>query len=359
MLNTTADILKSIFPEIGVSLNSGVLSVYYTTTENYHDDLSDVVSGDVMISDGDYIRACKIINKLRESYPSAILYLDSENLGATGSKIHYGYFKNMLNEHLIPYTESTEAIQAETRIVLSVISSPEREGEFMRLHKDGNTIFMSFIYALRKEEGDNFHTISDVAHKKTKEWIKVDDLPYRWLYNYTPIRYGNETGLKIVDGERHLLWNFKEGFNEGDDPTIVNIISSEVSELIYNVFGEENISSVVFICIPTGIGMPMKITCVDDSRDAQRYSDRFSILSNRICNQLGIVNGMSYVSYKEGKPYFDEEYLKGKNIILFDDVLTRGTTAVRVRDELNALGANVLFLVCIAKTKKREVDEKQ
>lgn len=351
MLNNTADILKSMFPEIGVSLNSGVLSIYYTTTENYQDDLSEVVSGNVMISDEDYVRACKIINKLRESYPSAILYLDDQNLGDTGSKMHYGYFKKILNDRLIPYTESIEAIKAETTIVLSVISSPERQDEFLRLHQDENIVFMSFIYALCKEEGDNFHAISDVAHKKTKEWIKVDDLPYRWLYNYTPIRYANEAGLKIVDGERRLLWNFKEGFKEGDDPTIVNIISSEVSEVIYNVFGEENISSVVFICIPTGIGMPMKITCVDDFRDAQRYSDRFSILSNRICNQLGIVNGMSYVSYKEGKPFFDEEHLKGKNIILFDDVLTRGTTAVRVRDELNALGANVMFLICIAKTK--------
>jgi hypothetical protein len=67
MLNNTADILKSMFPEIGVSLNSGVLSIYYTTTENYQDDLSEVVSGNVMISDEDYVRACKIINKLRES----------------------------------------------------------------------------------------------------------------------------------------------------------------------------------------------------------------------------------------------------------------------------------------------------
>jgi hypothetical protein len=163
MLNNTADILKSMFPEIGVSLNSGVLSVYYTTTENYHDDLSDVVSGDVMISDGDYIRACKIINKLRESYPSAILYLDSENLGATGSKIHYGYFKNMLNEHLIPYTESTEAIQAETRIVLSVISSPEREGEFLRLHQDEN------IYTFL-ERRPNIHHI---AHQSNKSGSKI------------------------------------------------------------------------------------------------------------------------------------------------------------------------------------------
>lgn len=350
MLNNTADILKSVFPEIGVSLNSGVLSVYYTTTENYHDDLSDVVSGDVMISDGDYVRACKIINKLRESYPSAILYLDSENLGATGSKIHYGYFKNMLNEHLIPYTESLEAIQEETVIVLSVISSPERQDEFIRLHQGVNAIFMSFIFALCKEVGGDFQAISDAARKKTKEWIKVDDLPYRWLYNYTPIRYGNEAGLKIVDGERRLLWNFKEGFKEGDDPTIVNIISSEVAEVISSVFGGENISPVVFICIPTGIGMPGKVTSLDDCRDAQRYSDRFSILSNRICEQLGIVNGMSHVTYKEGTPVFDEEFLRGKNIILFDDVLTKGTTAVRVKEKLKEIGANVLFLICIART---------
>ena len=44
---------------------------------------------------------------------------------------------------------------------------------------------------------------------------------------------------------------------------------------------------------------------------------------------------------------FDEEYFKGKNILLFDDLLTRGDSMRKFGRKLTSLGANVIAGVLI------------
>ena len=46
----------------------------------------------------------------------------------------------------------------------------------------------------------------------------------------------------------------------------------------------------------------------------------------------------------------DPEFFEGKNVILFDDLITTGATANEFAEELEAVGANVLGAMFLART---------
>lgn len=46
----------------------------------------------------------------------------------------------------------------------------------------------------------------------------------------------------------------------------------------------------------------------------------------------------------------DPDFFNGKNVILFDDLITTGTTAETFAEELEAVGANVLGAMFLART---------
>lgn len=48
--------------------------------------------------------------------------------------------------------------------------------------------------------------------------------------------------------------------------------------------------------------------------------------------------------------HFDENFFKGRYILLFDDVITKGNSMLRFKLKLEALGATVIAGVSIGKT---------
>ena len=338
MFDNLENILLTDFPELGINRSSGVTSLYYTDTSEYQVMLSDIVNGDLLISEEDYRYMCDVVSKIREYYANAVVYLEFGNIGTEGAKIHIDYLKVFLKRYNITVVEDFDAIDdGAPVIVLNIISTPSRHKEFLKVNPTRECLFLSFILEQVVSKDDASLRLLEIAQENTKHWVRVEELPYTWLFKYTPISHGREDFFTVVESERRLIWDFKDGFREGMDPSKVDIICSGVGETIYNVFGEEDISSLVFMCIP----------------NPRKYYERFGILSSRICEQYGIINGMDYVRCEDGRHVFDEDFLKGKNVILFDDIITRGETAVQISKELKELGANVFFLVCISKTVRR------
>lgn len=356
MFDNLENILLTDFPDLGINRSSGVTSLYYTDTSEYQVMLSDIVNGDLLISEEDYRYMCDVVSKIREYYANAVVYLESGNIGTEGAKIHIDYLKVFLKRYNITVVEDFDAIDdGAPVIVLNIISTPSRHKEFLKENPTRECLFLSFILEQVVSKDDASLRLLEIAQENTKHWVRVEELPYTWLFNYTPLSHGREDYFKVVEGERRLIWDFKtDGFKEGIDPSKVNIICSGVGEIIYNVFGKEDISSLVFMCIPNGMAVyQLGSRKLPESFDTQRYFERFGILSSRICEQYGIINGMDYVRCEDGCHVFDEDFLRGKNVILFDDIITQGKTAVQVSKELKKLGANVLFLVCISKTVRR------
>lgn len=352
MFDNLENILLTDFPDLGINRSSSVTSLYYTDTSEYQVMLSDIVNGDLLISEEDYRYMCDVVSKLREYYANAVVYLESGNIGTEGAKIHIDYLKVFLKRYNITVVEDFDAIDdGAPVIVFNIISTPSRHKEFFKENPTRECLFLSFILEQVVSKDDASLRLSEMAQENTKHWARVEELPYNWLCNYTPLSHGKGDFFTVVEGERRLIWGFKDGFREGMDPSKVDIICSGVGEIIYNVFGEEDISSLVFMCIPNGIGLDSHKT--QGFFDPRKYYERFGILSSRICEQYGIINGMDYVRCEDGRHVFDEDFLRGKNVILFDDIITRGKTAVQVSKELKELGSNVLFLVCISKTVRR------
>ena len=48
---------------------------------------------------------------------------------------------------------------------------------------------------------------------------------------------------------------------------------------------------------------------------------------------------------------FDNDFFRGKNVLLFDDVVTKGGTMLRYKDVLRDKGATVIGGICLGKTK--------
>ena len=46
----------------------------------------------------------------------------------------------------------------------------------------------------------------------------------------------------------------------------------------------------------------------------------------------------------------DKSYFAGKKVVVFDDIVTHGTTMSKMIDALNKCGATVLFIISLAKT---------
>jgi hypothetical protein len=257
MFDSLYNSIQNDFPELGIYKKAGVTSLYYSETGQYYDMLSGIVNGNILISEEDYMYISTVVQKIQEYNEKAILYLDSTPTGIPGSKLHFDYLKIFLKRFKIEYVESLDLIPEDNAaIVLNIISTPEYYQEFVATCPDRDYIFISFIFEVSVGTDDSSLKLKEIANKKTIGWEKVKDLPYNWLYNYTPKSYTSK--IKVLDGERRLLWQFKDGFKEGCDPSKVNIICSGMAEIVYNVFGNEDISSIVFVCIPTGIGLPLQ-----------------------------------------------------------------------------------------------------
>lgn len=95
---------------------------------------------------------------------------------------------------------------------------------------------------------------------------------------------------------------------------------------------------------------------------------RYKAFCERVCELTGVINGYDHVKVTGGRLAihenrklekeirkvsiieFDEIWFNGKNIVTFDDVITRGITWATYSDQLENLGAYVLSGIFLAKT---------
>lgn len=161
-----------------------------------------------------------------------------------------------------------------------------------------------------------------------------------YVYDYFPKnRYGNDVDKEISD-IRELVYDFKDGYNSSD---VGNIISDCIQK------EKINLRNSCFVIIPAST--------------PEKTEDRFSYFCQIVCESIKVKNSFDAITSvpraatkgtSEGNKIkhftFNNSFYKNKNVILFDDIRTSGTSYIQVLTELMNTGARNVTGVFLAKT---------
>lgn len=188
---------------------------------------------------------------------------------------------------------------------------------------------------------------------------KIGSLHFFYLYKYYPYDEINDQTLAQTDiGNRYLIWDFKNSPDKERKPEDVlrarNIIIERLCQLLSKI--DKDWSNVVLLCLPAST--------------QEAYEARYKEFSDTLCNRMGLINGYEYIHYIEdgtpkheggdGKPIYDIDYekLNNKEVIILDDVITRGYTILHFKSRLELMDINVIAGICIGKTfHQKDVDD--
>jgi len=180
----------------------------------------------------------------------------------------------------------------------------------------------------RNELKAKFHYISLGGH----------NVAYRYDY-YPKNRYPSVDAS--AEANRHAVWNFKDGAS--------SIGVSILSDFLEGNFSESQMRSLTLCVIPAST----------QSKNITRYSS----MCRQICEKYSLTNGFNFIQIVYDRADSREQKssntianlsfsnsVYGKDIILFDDITTRGTSFVQVANELKNKGARSVYGVFIGRT---------
>lgn len=165
-------------------------------------------------------------------------------------------------------------------------------------------------------------------------------MKYYYTMEYLPVRYDG-TSEQIAN--RKAVWNFKDGCASDK---IISDLASKVE-----VIAGYNKSNYVICFVPASTGW--------------KTQRRYSAVANKLQQRTGVAATLcaitkpqdseaGHISGKTADPSadfsFSSEYFRGKNVILVDDVITRGRTLSTTGDRLLSRGANSVTGLVVAKT---------
>lgn len=170
--------------------------------------------------------------------------------------------------------------------------------------------------------------------------------PMTCLMDYYPLRIKN---VSLVDKlVRRLVYDFKDGKSFE-----VDVFARETADNLIRMYGTE-CSDIVFSCVPAS--------------SAEKNEIRYKSFCEKVCELTGAVNGYEHVRVvgerlaihenrskeKEIREVniieFDESWFKGRKVVLFDDVITRGISYATYAGRLESIGAEVLGGIFLART---------
>ena len=165
------------------------------------------------------------------------------------------------------------------------------------------------------------------------------------LYNYIPQRYLKRASFEEKDLDRKIL-DFKDGRRYA-----AKWAAREMARSLALM----DLSDTVIVCIPA--------SC------KRTNSIRFKWFAEELSNRLGAINGFNHIAvYGSRKKahithehvladgsnenfHIDEDFFRGKNVIVVDDICTTCKTANAFIERMQSVGANVRMALFLAKTK--------
>ncbi len=189
------------------------------------------------------------------------------------------------------------------------------------------------------------------------EVLEESNLHYRYFFDYYPLSQWNSFPLSNDDWEtRFMIWAFKGG-SYTNSKGITFTYKWALDRMLYvinyriNKMFRYKTSNLYLFFVPCS--------------KKEEYENRYKILSELLCGATKINNTYGHIKYlrntcaknKSSKvvdishiDFGNDDYYKGKNILLFDDVITSGNTMKTYASKLESLGANVIGCMAICKS---------
>lgn len=192
------------------------------------------------------------------------------------------------------------------------------------------------------------------------EWPALyGGLHYTYLVNYFPTSCIFEA-TQSEWNDRWLVWNFKNTPGKTSASAHINalnIVVPRMKSILTSTFGRQLLKNLTLVCIPASSAIKTEL--------------RYAEFSKRICEETGMMNAYDHitvVSSTTEKKFggsgictdslaFDGHYFKGRYILLFDDVITKGESMLRFKRKMEELGANVIAGFSVGRTKHERPDD--
>lgn len=181
----------------------------------------------------------------------------------------------------------------------------------------------------------------------------VDVIPYTFLHYYRP----KGERAYITKEERLFqdqIWLIKKN-NESENHQ--KAIEKMTNEIIEEINGNNIYKTIdLFVTIPTS--------------NMKRYESRFKKMTEEIEKQTGINCGNSHIKMTyDKKPLstkirrtpktnyiLDADYFKNKNILVIDDIITKGKTLINFNKQIKGAGGRTSMCIIYAKTKYKKIE---
>ena len=164
----------------------------------------------------------------------------------------------------------------------------------------------------------------------------------------------NETS--DIWNDRRMVWNFKnnpEKVYDEENAKAVEWAVLQAKEIIETTFGKENAKYITFFCIPAS--------------SQEMTERRYKVFSEKLCKATGMINSFNYVkvshakkeahtggsSFSQDMLEYDKDFFKEKYVLLFDDVITTGSSMKSFKSKLQELGSIVIGGMSIGQTKDK------
>lgn len=168
--------------------------------------------------------------------------------------------------------------------------------------------------------------------------------PQTWFVKYFPVRIKNAGEQE--QAARQLVWDFKDG-------KASEVVAETAAARMREQYGED-CSHIVFAPVPAS--------------SAEKNEIRYKVFCQRVCELTGAINGYDHVhvvgerlSIHENRKTekeirkvniieFDTEWWNGKQVLCFDDIITRGHSYAAYANQLEEYGAHVIGGYFLART---------
>lgn len=193
---------------------------------------------------------------------------------------------------------------------------------------------------LQKEESIKAHESAvENIEKKVINWDTVCGVPHYFFYYYYPTRFTNIS----IDSQaaRRLVYNFKDGV---DHQRVKVLVVNKLRE----TFSAAELSKLTFVCIPASTRAVHKARNENFSFEVSQELkmldgyDYITIIKEKTPSHLGGTDSAEYA--------YDSSFFKGKLVVLFDDIVTRGGSISSMKSNLESLGATVICAISIGRT---------
>ena len=232
------------------------------------------------------------------------------------------------------------------------IEARRREQEEARRKEEERKRIEEELARQREEEAKRQLESSLRACVSSWDAHSYSSLKHKYFYDYFPYRDWKDKATPDMWDAWHTVWHFKNDPAKNISPSehnrVLNVVVDLVEKTLRETFGSKT-QYLTLVCL----------TASTQRKTEMRYKE----FAERVCKDLKMTNAYPYIRViEEGEAKhdggdgshsvtYDDDFFKGKYVVLFDDVRTSGYSLDEELRRMEIMGATVICAITIAQTK--------